>query len=242
MKRKVIALAPFFVLQLASAQNVDLPVLVPRTVDSVYTPLGFDDNDNVEIILHGQYESSCYTNGPVSAKVDVEQKTIVIEAESYFHIGAPCRQMSVPYIQPIKLGFLKAGTYAVRVVANPNAQLAPLVIKAAESESQDEYMYAAVSAAFITSDSAGRQSLHLTGYFPKVSIGCLVMKNVKIDYAPGKVLVVQPIMELRDGWVCNTTSAQPLFTYMRELPVTLEKNQLIHVRSANGESFNALFQ
>lgn len=241
MNWNLVTLSAFLFPSFAIAQNIDVPVLITRTVDRVYAPVGFDDNDNVEVILHGHYQTSCYTNGPVTADVDVDNKSITIKAESYLHLGAPCRQMAVPFIQPLKLGLLKPGTYSIRIEGNSQTLLSPLVIKAAETESQDDYMYPAVSAAFITRSDSGIQSLNLVGIFPKVSIGCLMLKKVKLSHTPGQVLVVQPIMELRDGWTCHTTAAQPQFTYSQELSVTLSNDELIHVRSANGESVNSLF-
>ena len=37
----------------------DSAVLVQAPIDKVFVPLGFDDNDKVELIIHGQFPNTC---------------------------------------------------------------------------------------------------------------------------------------------------------------------------------------
>ncbi len=37
-----------------------VPKLVVAPVDNVFVPAGFDDNDNVEVVLQGYFANSCY--------------------------------------------------------------------------------------------------------------------------------------------------------------------------------------
>ena len=89
-------------------------VLVPAPIEKVFVPLGFDDNDKVEVIVHGEFPSSCYKMGPAGATVDAVGKKIVINAQAYYYPGAVCISMMVPFIKSVELpGLMAPGVYEV---------------------------------------------------------------------------------------------------------------------------------
>ena len=58
------------------------PALVGAPVEKVFVPLGFDDNDNVEVVVHGHFQSTCFKVGPSTATVDAAAKTVTINANT----------------------------------------------------------------------------------------------------------------------------------------------------------------
>lgn len=225
----------------AFAQHIDIPVLVPSPVQKVFAPAGFDDNDNSEVIVHGYYPSTCYTNGNATYKIDEAQKKIIVTSRSYYHIGSPCAQMMTPYVQSVKLGMLKAGDYKIEVKGSPSAKAPLFSVQAAPTESQDDYLYANVENVWLQ-ESGEHQVLTMSGTHPKLEQGCVVMKDVKLKRTHDDVLVVLPITEIVDGMVCQSEDAQRKFTFETQLDQTLEVDSLIHVRTSHGNSINHLIR
>lgn len=239
-KKIFISIASCVLYHQAYADSVDIPVLVPTSIDQVFVPNGFDDNDDVEVILSGKYNSSCYRNGPTTFNVDSAENRITIKSEAYFHIGAPCKKMTLPFLKKIKLGFLKAGTYSIFVEGNPQLDNGILNIKNAEYGVQDDFMYAPVESVSIKEQQNHSEFLILNGHYPKVSMGCLTMKSVRFEYAKN-MLIVLPVMSFQDGSACGGTY-ETAYSIQTALPTPVKKGSLIYVRTANGESFNTIYQ
>ncbi|MCX6111297.1 MAG: hypothetical protein NTZ90_17005 [Proteobacteria bacterium] len=125
------------------AMAAEGPRLVNAPVERVFVPFGFDDNDNVEVVLHGHFANTCYKIGPANAKVDEAAKTVTIEAQSYLYPGA-CTQALISFSQSIKLGVVKQGDYKIIVKDAPQAKSALLKVAAAATGDADEVYYAPI--------------------------------------------------------------------------------------------------
>lgn len=216
------------------------PELVTAPVDKVFVPLGFDDNDNVEVVVHGNFPNTCYKIGPSKASVDVASRTITVDAKAYHYGEALCAQVIVPFTESIPLGIVPPGEYRVIVDNRPTAETNPLVVSIATSSDPDEYLYAPVHNAALA-DANNGYNVVVQGEYPFTFVGCMVMKEIRTRMTPGNVLVVLPIAELLpDGPRCDE-QARTGKKFNITVPVTEPLGRaeyLIHVRSLGGSSVN----
>jgi len=219
------------------------PILVEAPVDRIFVPLGFDDNDKVEVVISGKFSNSCYKTGPAEAFVNPLSNKIEIRAEAYYYPNAVCMQMITPFIKSIELkGQLDAGSYDVSMKERPNAPTAKLVVARSTRPEADDFLYAGVQSAFLDQNVARRgQEIVLKGQHPFLLIGCTKFDEVRTSYSPSGVLIVQPITKIVDGEECDGSTAHIRFEHRVRLAEPLESGEyLMHVRTLNGGSVNQL--
>lgn len=215
------------------------PSVVHAPVQKVFVPVGFDDNDNAEIVVHGYFPNSCYKAGQVTAEVDEEKRKITVHAKSFLYPTSVCLQMVIPFTESVKLGVLKSGNYDIVVEGSPKAQVLPLSVGVRKSENADDYLYASATSASLAQDEAGAYSLNLSGNHPQMFVGCMIIKEVKSYLTPGNVLVVLPIAEAVDDERCIKPKWQEKFNISVPVEKPLEEDVLVHVRVLNGQSLNS---
>jgi hypothetical protein len=230
----------------APAALAQSPVLVPAPVEKVFAPLGFDDNDNVELILHGHFPSTCYKVGPATASIDESTGRVVVKAEAYRYLGVGCAALMVPFTQSVKFGTVAVNTYKVEVVDRPDAVTTDLVVVPARSPDPDDYLYAPVQEVDLVATAGdarrGAYQVALKGRFPMMLQGCMVLREIRETLTPGDVLVVQPIAAIVDGPECDPSVYSYDFSATKTVAGTLSASELlVHVRVLNGESLNRLF-
>lgn len=215
------------------------PLEVPAEIEKIFIPQGFDDNDNVEVVLHGNFPNTCYQVGNAEAKVDAEARTVTVSATSYRYPGTFCIQSITPYIQTVKLGLIPEGDYQV-IYSKDQQVRSSLQVTRRKTESPDDYLYATVENAYIDVNSAnGKQALKLQGHFPYFFVGCMVLKDVRVVKSPTDVLVVQPIAEIVDDEaVCASQPDDRAFEYTSGLAEPFKGEGLLHVRTLQGNSLN----
>ena len=219
------------------------PDVVSAPVEKVYVPLGFDDNDNVEIVLHGHFNSSCYKVGPTTARVDYETQTIHIDSKAYLYREGTCAQMIVPFTETVSIGLVKEGSYQIVLDDARSLAGAVLEIKAATSNNPDDFLYAPVDAVKLDAPRGEGAKLTVEGRYPHMFIGCMVIRDLKIQKARGNVIVVQPIAALTDGQECESQSLTKKFIITKSLDFPVEKTEyLLHARATSGHSVNRLVE
>lgn len=211
------------------AQATQPPTLVDIGLSRAYLPVGFDDNDRVQVVVSGSFNNACYKVGPHSVEVKATEKTILVHQQAY-HYGGMCLQVVVNFNQVIELGILKSGTYTV-IDAVTHEKLGVLPVKVASQPTSDDYLYAPVSIAYINED---QNAIVLQGAFTD---SCTRIKDVLVDYQ-AHVIVVQPIVEQRKGPDCRGGDFP--FIHKVSLERQLPKPYLLHVRSMNGNSINVV--
>ena len=224
----------------ASEPSFPQPALVRAPVDKIYLPHGFDDNDNVELILKGQFPNTCYKTGPVSVDIDKKARKIKINAQSYRAQQTMCADVMISFIQPVHLGILDQGSYSVELAGNPNVTPIKLNIELAKHATQDDYLYAPVDTATVAvGDSDDNNVLRIEGNYPYMLVGCMVTKELRTSYDKDGVLTVQPISEFADGDECTSQKLSTHYKIEKDLgKVGLKGEYLIHVRTLNGLSLN----
>ncbi len=233
----------------ASAMARDLasdtvPTKVAVDLGTAYIPQGFDSNDNVQLVVEGIFENTCFRQAPTRAVVDPVTRELKLYPQAYYYDGF-CLQMVVPYNQTLDIGLVPAGQYQVmdmtggspRFASGPSTRgrsLGMMTVDQATRAEADDYLYAPVDQAFVdTQGTDGKQVLHLTGNF---TLSCAGIKEVKVSMQD-KVMVVLPITEIRQGQ-CQSGSYP--FHQTLELPAGVKSRTLIHVRSLNGKALNVL--
>jgi hypothetical protein len=214
----------------------------PRTIEAplqkFFVPNGFDDNDNVEIVAHGEFPNSCYRVENAQAKVNHEAKTIEVSVSALQYDGEICAQVVTPYIKPISVGILGKGGYKIEAKQAP-AALRTFSVEARKTESPDDFIYAPVeSAALITRFESGQQYINIKGRYPMTFVGCAVMKEVVVRAAPADVIVVQPVMDfVQNDPRCDFRDNNEFDLYY-PLETPFYGEGLLHVRVMNGNSLN----
>jgi len=220
----------------ASFAFAESPVLVTSPIDMVYTPLGFDDNDDAEIVLRGKFPDACFKVGPTTAVIDREEETITINAKAYRYSGETCPKVETTFLQSVKMGPLPVGEYTVRVL-NRDVSALNLKVVAAQTDDPDDFLYAPVEAVSFNK-GLGKQKIILEGRYPYTFVGCMKLDEVRTQVTPGNVLVVQPIAKMyTDNADCTDQATTKTFRVEHEIHAP-EGEYLAHVRVLAGQSIN----
>ncbi len=219
------------------------PVLVTAPVERAFVPLGFDDNDNAEVIVHGHFPSTCYKMGPATASVDLDTNKITVVVKAWHYAGVFCAQIMVPFLESVKLGPLPVGEYQVEVVDRPGTPTRPLSIVEASSRNPDDFLYGPVDNVAFSTGPDGNHTLILQGTYPHMLIGCMKIVEVREQVTPGNVIVVQPIARIFEREEdCRDQSRSKKFEVTKLVTDARERTEyLAHVRVLGGQSVNRLF-
>ena len=218
---------------------IPLPVTMESPIDSVFIPTGFDDNDNVEIVLKGTFPNSCYRIAESSHEVDHENRTIKIKAEAlHYESYNGCLEVLTNFLQPVKVGLLKHGRYDV-YLENADNLSTEVSIAEAKTEAPDDFLYANVENAFVDVVwETGKQRLEISGHHPYYLHGCQVITEVRTYFDPKEVLVVLPITKIVEGEACDKQPEDRSFTKTIPLKAPFLSDGIVHVRTLNGQSIN----
>lgn len=225
----VMALLP----TLSFAAPTSIEANVP--VDHVYTPAGFDSNDNTELVVTGFLPNLCY-KAPRSSvslkdgKISVEVKAIKNQTGLGF-----CAQVIVPYVEYINVGVLDRGNYQVSVNENTTwEKKSKMAITEATSHSIDENIYANVEE--ITKGEEGTRKIFLRGSNPS---DCFELKEVLVkDNGIDTFSILPKLKQIK----ANCPKVMMPFSYEVEIPQNLDADKvLLHVRVMDGRSVNAFF-
>jgi hypothetical protein len=207
------------------------PKLVPVAYEKVFVPVGFDNNDNVQIIATGEFVHTCYRQAETKFTVDETKKVITLEPVAYLYDGL-CLQVVLPFERVINLGVLSTGTYTIMQKADSKV-MGKLVIKTALRSEPDDFLYAPITQAYLHGEGA-RSEVRLTGFFPST---CMSMQEVKVDIQPD-VVVVQPIAQMAQRADCK--AAHVPFEQVISVDIQKPGKYLLHVRSMNGNAVNQM--
>lgn len=219
------------------------PALIPITPDRIFAPLGFDDNDNVQVVLDGELADTCYKLGPTQFKLDAVRQRIYVQQQAYYYPGAWCAQVRVPYVQTLNLGILPAGQYEL-VVQTEDGTVKPaasLPVSLSATRSPDDHLYAPVTEAYLEKSLGaleGRDSfytLYISGQFNN---SCMKFKDVKMNVRQNNVIEVLPIVEMDSSRGC--TQIMTDFNVGVSLKSVPKGRYLLHIRSLNGQSLNRI--
>lgn len=204
-------------------------------VDHIFTPAGFDSNDNVEIVVTGYLPNLCYKAPKSTVEVKEGKIEVTVKAIKNPLDMSLCPAMIVPYIEYINVGVLDKGKYKVAVNENSNwEKISSLYIAEATSSAIDEVVYANVDE--VVRKSLTNRKVVLKGYNPS---DCFELKEIAVlDNGEDTYSILPRMKQIRD--FCPKKMIP--FTYEFDVPEKLEADKvLLHVRVMDGRSVNAFF-
>lgn len=221
-----------------AAPEREFPKKISSPIEKVFVPVGFDSNDDGEVILKGRFPTGCYKVGPATATVDREKKVVTVKAESYHYEGAFCLSANIDFIQSVKLGPLPEGQYTVKLDAPGTVAAEKLSVARSTSVNPDDFTYAPVRNVSLRKVEGNTPyELELRGDLPSLGQGCLAIDEVRTNLTEENVLVVQPITKVTSEQQCNGN-------YEVKLPISapVREGLLVHVRVLDGQSLNQYFE
>jgi hypothetical protein len=226
-----VLLGVFLCFQTNSVSQQATPELVNVGASSLYVPLGFDSNDNAQVVYEGYFPNTCYRTGPTL--IEKNGQKVTIQPQAYYHSEA-CFQMMVHYSHVIDLGILKSGDYQVDVSATEENLGGLLSITPSVNPGTDDYLYAPVKHAAIISKKP--TILRLRGEF---SNSCMSLKEIVVNKATSDTIAVLPIAQVIEAGAPCADLAVP---FVHDVPINqkLDGRYLFHVRSLNGASINTI--
>jgi hypothetical protein len=210
------------------------PVEIKTPVENIYSPEGFDSNDNVEIIIEGYLPNLCHKSPTSKVRVVGSKIEIDVTALRYDASNPFCPEAIVPFVETVKVGLLDKGNYDIVVNGKSIYQKAGTIhVNEATSNSVDEHVYANVDSVMKNSNS---REVELRGY--TVS-DCFVLDEINVVDNGKDVYSILPKMKQISDF-CPMKMIP--FSYKMEVPSKLKKEKvLLHVRGMNGNSVNSLF-
>jgi hypothetical protein len=205
--------------------------VVPAPVDHLFVPNGFDNNDNVEMVVTGKFPTNCYSRNKVETKVSGEIVDVTVSA--LFNDGRACELSNVPFSENITVGTLQGGKYKVRVNGK---EMGALKVDEARSDSVDDHIYAQVDYVELGFTGGLTGSAFLIG---KKTMDCVELDHVEYVSNGSDTLAVLPIMKKVSN-VCNEVTS-----YL-EIPIKYDLNRfnfkqtLLFVRTLDGKSVNGI--
>lgn len=231
MKKSISLLAALFSVTAMASTPVETHV----PVDHIYSPKGFDSNDNTEVIISGYLPNLCHKSPKTSYEVKGNQINIEVKALKYHESNPYCPEAIVPFIESVNVGVLDKGLY--EIVVNGKTQYekdSKIRIDESSSDAIDEFIYANVE--YIEKKNNGSRVIELKGYNPS---DCFVLENIEIVDNNKDVYSILPKMRQVSDF-CPMKMVP--FNYEVEVPNNLKENKvLIHVRSMQGKSVNSVF-
>lgn len=223
--------ACFSVGSFASSVFASAPVVRVST-QTVFVPKGFDDNDQVTIVLDGYLPSSCYRIDRTEKVVNQEARTVKVTQFARVYPG-PCLLMLVPFTVELSLGVLPHGDYEIE--ANDGHLKRSLNIVSSTNSGPDDYFYAPIDKARVERGASGNYHAVLEGRFTN---SCMSLGEVRTTYS-GPTIEVLPIMEVADRSDCHPQEVP--FSKIIPINYLLPQRYLLHVRSLNGKAVNTVF-
>lgn len=213
------------------------PTVIDAPVDHVFVPAGFDNNDNVEVVVTGFFPNPCYNRNDVKVKVVDDLIKISVTASVKEDKGGLCAAMIVPFKEDISVGNLQGGDYKIVVNEGTPFELKESIkIVEAASQNQDDHIYAMVDYIDLGFTGGGLGDTRLIGWKPS---DCLELDRVEYRSNGKDTVIVMPIMKkVRDFCPMKLT---PLEVPVRFNPTDYSHSKvLLMSRTIDGRSVNAL--
>ena len=197
-------------------------------IEKVFSPAGFDSNDNTQLIIQGYLPNLCY-NSPRS-NFKITKNTIYIDLKAYYRNSASnnCAEIAVPFIETINLGTLSPGEYIIKYNNKDNSILK---IAKAASTNTDDHIYANVEYIEKTNEV---EKIILKGHNPS---DCIIFDHFQVIQNKNSYSILPKMKQVSN--FCPKKMVP--FSYELTLPNnTKDRVFLIHVRSMDGKSINTL--
>lgn len=235
---------------LGGSANGGVPTAVEVAIEKVFvSPEGYDDNDNVTVVVHGNLPSLCFQVVDPAFAVKAETKTIVVRQFAAKVNYPECLKGATPkaygqggiFTSELQIGSLAAGEWKI-VYDDGTKTMAERVFKVAKatSDTVDESIYAPVLSTFIPDlvYETKNAEVVLSGI---LNTSCLDLDPANIEVVKfSDVIVILPRLTVMNGDDCKKIELP-----LQEIVSVGELKPgeyLLHVRSMTGRSLNRVFK
>ena len=216
----------------ASVAFADGSALVALSSERTFAPRGFDDNDQIQIVIEGKLDNDCYRLDQPRVIVDESSHQVRVQPMGrYFQWH--CLEVMVPWTQVIQVGHLPAGDWSISVEGQPQPER--MSVNVSNTVSPDDFVYAPVDSLSVNARGAVATAT-IKGHF---STRCADFEEIKVIDS-GKTIEILPIM--RAGTAARCERADTQFEKVITLPAKAAGRYLVHVRSLNGQALNQVFE
>lgn len=223
---------------------------VDVAIEKVFvSPEGYDDNDNITIVVHGSLPSLCFQVVDPAYVINVKTKTILVRQLAVKVNYPDCVKGATPkaygqggiFTSELQIGSIGAGDWKV-VYDNGTKTLAERTFKVAKANSDtvDESIYAPVLSTFIPDlvYETKNAEVVLSGI---INTSCLDLDPANIEVVKfSDVIVILPRLTVMNGDDCKKIELP-----LQEVVSVGELNPgeyLLHVRSMTGRALNRVFK
>lgn len=239
----VAALAPL------TSSAADVSERVEIAADFVLAPTqGYDDNDNVEVVIHGSLPSGCYSLADTEIS-KTSPNNYQIKQFATLRLDGVCAQgetlpahmtMTVPFVTVVSIGQLQAGTYSLNFKTGQNlVGQRTINVDKATRLTVDTLPYAAVTAADVTDVIPSTEDVEVSLSGVLNSTCSTLDQDVKVE-KQGDVFVVLPTIKVKPGVQC--LQVRMPFRKVINLGKQQSGHYLVHVRSMSGRSVNRVIE
>jgi hypothetical protein len=232
---------------LADPQGVLTMVELP--VEAVYAPsAGYDDNDNIQIVLRGTLPNGCYVLADAAGEPVMGTRTIRLRQRAFKKLTGVCEDettlpdaMKFPlrFTSETSVGILDQGEYSLSWTLPSGLDATrKLGVAKAATPATDSLPYAAVTQIAVKDIVASFQPVTFT-ISGVLNSSCMEIDNVQV-VKNDDVFVVLPILKRREGVICTQLTI-PFFRKVN-LGKQAPGEYLIHVRSMNGRAVNHIVE
>lgn len=209
-------------------------------IKEVYVPIGFDNNDLVQLIVEVEFSDTCQEIGRAMVLPHEDNHFVLqLYVEAHRRDGF-CLQVINRQIKVVDVGVLPEGQYEIRSYRKLHRRFSDLRVREAKTAKIDDNVYAPVDSLIIQKDSLGvRRVLTLSGTFTNT---CLDVEKVIVAKTRKNLIEVLPIVSMRNDIPCVSKDvpflvSQVIPEFEGERRITSGR-YLFHVRTMNGGSFN----
>ncbi len=210
--------------------------------------MGYDDNDNIQVVVHGSLPNACYNVGKTEFEY-VDPQTVLVKQFAIKKLDGICAEerlipehmkVIVPYTSELSMGRMSAADYRfIYIDSQGEKKTRPLNVKVADLPAVDDFNYALVTNESFSDVYFAQQEVKvtLTGV---LNSSCTELDEGFKVQKEDDVFVIMPMLKVKKDQFC----AQVLRPFSKvvnlgKLPVG---HYLVHTRSMNGRSVNRVFQ
>lgn len=200
-------------------------------INKIYVPIGFDDNDNIEITIEGELPNVCWE----LQKAKIYKNGNFIEIKQYaIKKRDICTDTIVSFEKTITIGKLDEGTYQISGAESINKifqdkNVKTLEVVKAETKDIDNFIYAPVQKIVIQ-----KGVLAIKGEFYD---SCTELERMVIDIQED-VIVFLPITKKLNFFCLQYINPFNFKINLEDLGI--EGKYLLHIRSMKGKSLNKI--
>jgi hypothetical protein len=227
----------FSMMVLAFANVAFSQLVVEAPVKHLFIPYGFDNNDNIELVVTGEFPSTCYSSH--KSEVEVNGDIVDIKVTALKKESEVCEQIMIGFKEVVRIGTLQGGDYKVVVnQGSASEQQENVTIEEASSNSVDEYVYANVEYIDLGFTGGTSGSAMIMAQTPG---DCYDFDRVEYLSNKKDTLSVLPILK-KVKPVCGKMKVRV------EIPITFDPAQfsysqiLLFTRSLQGQSVSTIIE